>query len=136
MLMIQEQGFYNLKLKKYKFKMSSIWLKCDELYNNRSTNTYLFQYHWCWILPLHCRVLFTWSQLHSTTNEISITCVAVQIWTNEIDLGLAWLYKLFLKKFFGLTNHVRDAFLYILNEQKRLISTHTMVLLLYQKQKP
>ena len=31
MPMIQEQGFYNLKLKKYKFKMSSIWLKCDEL---------------------------------------------------------------------------------------------------------
>ena len=32
MPMIQEeQGFYNLKLKKYKFKISSIWLKCDEL---------------------------------------------------------------------------------------------------------
>ena len=72
MLMIKEQGFYNLKLKKYKFKMSSIWLKCDELYNNRSTNIYLFQYHWYWILPLHCWVLFTWSKLHSTTNEISI----------------------------------------------------------------
>ena len=58
---------------------------------------------------------------NSTPQQMKSPLCALQYEFERTKLTLAWHEaKLFLKKFFGLTNHVRDAFIYILNEQKKV----------------